>query len=76
VLLTELNVPLMLLESALTTETRAMQINPIKTAYSTAVGPSSLTRKRKTDRMARDIVKFSCARRELGVELVTPLFRT
>jgi len=48
VLLTELNVPLMLLPSAPTIETQATMIKASITAYSTAVGPSSVTRKRRT----------------------------
>jgi hypothetical protein len=45
VLLTVLNVPLMLVPSAPTTETIATTIKASITAYSTAVGPSSLERK-------------------------------
>ena len=45
VLLTELNVPLMLVPSAPTTETTATMIRANITAYSTAVGPSSLATK-------------------------------
>jgi len=46
VLLTELNVPLMLWPSAPTIATTATMIKANITAYSTAVGPSSLVRKR------------------------------
>jgi hypothetical protein len=46
VLLTVLNVPLMLVASLLTIPTIATTIRPSITAYSTAVGPSSLTKKR------------------------------
>src|SRR5262249_21747116 len=45
-LLTELNVPLMLVPRFLTIVTQATTIRASITAYSTAVGPSSLTRKR------------------------------
>src|SRR5262249_46229473 len=48
VLLTWLNVVLTLLPSAPTTETIATTIRASITAYSTAVGPSSLTRKLRT----------------------------
>jgi len=48
VLLTELKVPLMLLPREVTTATQATTIKANITAYSTAVGPSSLTRKRRT----------------------------
>jgi hypothetical protein len=46
VLLTELNVPLMLKPSEVTTATQATTIKANITAYSTAVGPSSLAMKR------------------------------
>ena len=46
VLLTELNVPLILEASAETAEMRPTVIRPSITAYSTAVGPSSLVRNR------------------------------
>jgi hypothetical protein len=45
VLLTELNVALMLLVSIGTEAARATAIKPTSTAYSTAVGPSSLATK-------------------------------
>jgi hypothetical protein len=47
VLLTVLNVPLMLEASDVTTPMMATTIRPNITAYSTAVGPSSLVRKRR-----------------------------
>jgi hypothetical protein len=59
VLLTVLKVPLMLTVSEFTTPMAATTINPSMTAYSTAVGPSSLARNREIDRIARDIVVFS-----------------
>jgi hypothetical protein len=48
VLLTVLNVPLMLVASLPTIPTKATMIKPINTAYSTAVGPSSLVKKLRT----------------------------
>jgi hypothetical protein len=48
VLLTWLNVPLMLDASAETAATMPITIRPTSTAYSTAVGPSSLVRNRRT----------------------------
>ena len=56
-LLTELNVPLTVLVSEVTMPTAAMTINPSITAYSTAVGPSSLARNRRMTRAARDMVR-------------------
>jgi hypothetical protein len=47
-LLTELNVLLMLVPRFLTIVTQATTMRASITAYSTAVGPSSLTRKRRT----------------------------
>ena len=47
-LLTWLNVPLMLEASAETAATMPITIRPTSTAYSTAVGPSSLVRNRRT----------------------------
>src|SRR5262249_19789727 len=47
-LLTELNVPLMLVPRFFTIVTQATTIRTSMTAYSTAVGPPSLTRKRRT----------------------------
>src|SRR5262249_19652332 len=48
VLCTELNVPLMLVPRLLITVTQTTTIRASITAYSTAVGPSSLTRKFRT----------------------------
>jgi hypothetical protein len=48
VLLTVLNVPLMLPAMFLMTMINATTINPVNTAYSTAVGPSSLVRNRRS----------------------------
>jgi hypothetical protein len=62
VLLTELNVPLMLLPRAPTIETQATTMSASMTAYSTAVGPSSLTTKRCTFEMTPRIV-FSSSKR-------------
>jgi hypothetical protein len=47
-LLTELNVVLMLPDRFLMTVISATTIKPVNTAYSTAVGPSSLTRNVRT----------------------------
>jgi hypothetical protein len=45
--LTRLNVPLTLVPNVVTIVMHATRINASITAYSTAVGPSSLTRKRE-----------------------------
>ncbi len=58
VLLTELNVPLMLEASAETAATMPMTIKPMSTAYSTAVGPSSLVRNRRTLVHIADMLKL------------------
>jgi hypothetical protein len=47
VLLTVLNVPLIFVARLLIAEAITTTIKPIKTAYSTAVGPSSLTMNRR-----------------------------
>jgi hypothetical protein len=52
VLLTELNVVLMLLVSIGTEAASATAIKPTSTAYSTAVGPSSLVKKRRIPAIA------------------------
>jgi hypothetical protein len=73
VLLTVLNVPLMVEASALIEATRPTVISPNMTAYSTAVGPSSLNRNRAINRSAQDIVKFSEWSEDGEVELVRTL---
>jgi hypothetical protein len=59
VLLTELKMPLMLVASELIVARRATVIRPNVTAYSAAVGPSSLTRNCEINRSPRDIASFS-----------------
>ena len=63
VLLTVLNVPLMLPARFLTTVMSATTIKPINTAYSTAVGPSSLAKNR---RISEDICRHRFHLVEVG----------
>jgi hypothetical protein len=60
----------MLAATALIDATRPTVIRPSITAYSTAVGPSSLTINREINLRTRDMVKFSELSNDRGVELV------
>jgi len=74
VLLTVLNVPLMLLPSAPTIETQATMIKASITAYSTAVGPSSLTKKRRAFE-TKQVISCSFSK-QLRKDVIDPLERS